>query len=253
MNRKIAGILFLAAFCLAAVLPAAPALSAQSESPGMLTEILKKTEAFYQRTNALSADFRQITSSAAGGALSKTEATGRLFYQKPRQMRWEYLSPEAQVFVANQQLAWLYVPSERQMSMFDSKTLFASPLAQTFFDGIVEVKKHFDVTLDSKQSTKATAVLKLKPREQDPNIKELLLWIDMTNYHISSIESHDALGNTNRIYMDSQNGLPSLDAKLFQLDIPPSTIVVDTDGRELTPSDIDKLKLKMGHPQDGQK
>ena len=248
MNRNISGIVFLAAFLLAGLLPAAPVLPAQSESPAMLTEILKKTESFYQHTQALSADFRQITSSAAGGALSKTEASGRLYYQKPRQMRWEYLAPESQLFVANQQLAWLYAPSEKQIALFDSKTLFASPLAQTFFDGIVEVKKHFDVTLDSKQSNKSTAVLKLKPREQDPAIQELLLWIDMVTFHISSLESRDALGNTNRIYLDAQHAVPSLDAKLFQLDIPPSTIVVDADGRELTPADVDKLKLKMGHP-----
>ena len=250
MNCKIPGIAILAALLLTGLLPASPALSAQSDPPALLTEILKKTEAYYQKTQALSADFRQVTSSAAGGALSKTEASGRLYYQKPRQMRWEYLAPESQLFVANQQLAWLYVPSEKQISLFDSKTLFASPLAQTFFDGIVEVKKHFDVTLDSKQSNKSTAVLKLKPREQDPTIRELLLWIDMTTYHISSIESHDVLGNTNRIYLDAQSAIPSLDGKLFQLEIPPSTIVVDAEGHELKPADIDRLKLKMGLPQE---
>lgn len=218
---------------------------AAAESSLVLGEILKKTESKYQQTQAFTAYFHQWTTSAAAGAMSATEATGRVYYEKPRQMRWEYEKPEPQTFVANQQLAWLHVPSEKQISLFDAKSLFASPLAQTFFDGIVELKNNFDVTLDLKQSNNALAVLKLIPKKEDPNIKTLFLWIDLQSYRISTVESHDALGNTNRILLDSQSAVPHLDPGFFQLDIPPSTVVVDTEGRQLTPSDIENLKLKL--------
>ncbi len=211
----------------------------------MLGEILSKTEANYQKIQAFTATFRQMTTSSAAGTVTPGEAVGRLYYAKPRLMRWEYDKPEQQVFVANNQFAWLYVPGENQISMFDAKKLFASPLAQTFFDGAVGLKNHFDVTLDAGQSSRNFAVLKLVPKQEDPSIKLLFLWIDLQTYRISRIESQDILGNTNRITIESLSPHPSLDARLFQLDAPPMTKIFDAEGREFTPEEIDQLKSKI--------
>ncbi len=216
-----------------------------AEQSPMLGEILKNTEAHYQQIQSFVADFRQSTTSSAASAMTTTEALGKLYYEKPRQMRWEYRKPEPQVFVANRQLAWLYAPSDSQISLFDAKSLFSSPLAQAFFDGIIELKNNFQVSLDPKQSNKSSAVLKLVPKTEDPNIKTLYLRIDLQTYRIMSIESLDALGNTNRIVLDSQTAVPHLDPKLFQLEVPPGTVVTDTDGRELNPGEIDTLKQKL--------
>jgi outer membrane lipoprotein carrier protein len=215
-----------------------------AESPLAVGEILKKTGATYSQTRAFSANFHQSVTSAAASNMA-TEAAGKLYYEKPRQMRWEYEKPEPQVFVANQQLAWLYVPSEKQISLTDPKRIFSHPLAQTFFEGVTELKKHYEVTLDHGQSTRESAVLKLMPRKEDPEIKILYLSIDLQTYRISGIEVHNALGNINRISLDSQRIVASLDPKLFELDIPPSVDTVDTEGRPLSPSDIEKLKQKL--------
>ncbi|HOI93649.1 MAG TPA: outer membrane lipoprotein carrier protein LolA [Syntrophobacter fumaroxidans] len=219
--------------------------TARANQAALLSDILKKTEANYQKIQAFTANFHQSTTSAAASTMTTTQASGKLFYEKPRQMRWEYEKPEPQVFVANRDLAWLYVPADKQISLFDAKTLFASPLAQTFFDGMVELKKHFQVSLDPKQSSKATAVLRLVPKQEDPNIKALFLRIDLQTYKIITIESHDALGNANRIMLDSQNSVPQLDRKLFELDTPPGITATDMDGRELSPAEIDNLKQKL--------
>lgn len=217
---------------------------AAGEPTLMLGEILRKTEANYQQTQAFTAFFRQMTTSAAASSMV-TESSGKLYYEKPRQMRWEYDKPEPQTFVANQQLAWLHVPVDRQISLYDARTLFASPLAQTFFDGVVELKNNFEVSLDLKQSTSARAVLRLIPKKEDPQIKKLFLWIDLPAYRISAIESHDALGNTNKIVLESQVAVTSLEQKLFQLEVPPSTVVMDMEGKPLTPADIENLKRKL--------
>jgi outer membrane lipoprotein carrier protein len=215
-----------------------------ADPPLAVADILKKVESTYQQTQAFSAIFHQSVASAAVSGMS-TEAIGKLYYEKPRQMRWEYETPEPQVFAANKQTAWLYVPAERQISLSDSKKIFSHPLAQTFFDGVGALKKHYEVTLDHKQSSKASAVLKLTPRKEDPEIKTLYLTIDLQTYRIASIELVNALGNINRITLDNQRAVPSLDPKLFQLDVPPSVAVVDAEGRPLTPSEIDKLKLPL--------
>lgn len=218
--------------------------SVLADSPLVVANILKKVEATYQQTQAFTASFQQSVTSAAVSTMS-TEASGRLYYEKPKQMRWEYDKPEAQVFVANRQLAWLYVPAEKQISLSDSKKIFSHPLAQTFFEGVGALKKHYEVTLDHKQSSKETAVLKLVPRKDDPEIKTLFLSIDLQTYRISTIEVLNAMGNANRISLDSLRAVASLDPKLFQMDIPPSVDVVDAEGRPLTPTEIERLKLPL--------
>jgi outer membrane lipoprotein carrier protein len=205
-----------------------------------LQEILAKVESHYKNLQAYTAYFKQVTSSAATSIT--TEATGKLYYQKPKQMRWEYETPEVQTFAVNNQLAWLYVPQEKQISLFDANVFFSSPLSRTFFEGVFELKKQFHVVLDHNQSNQANAVLVLTPKEEDPNIQSLRLQIDLKNYQILSLETKDALGNTNRIALESQKEKTSVEPRLFQLDVPPSTVVVDAGGRELTPAEIQKLK-----------
>jgi len=216
-------------------------LLGHAESPLVAAEILKKTGATYQQTLAFSANFHQSVTSAAASNVT-TEASGKLYYEKPRQMRWEYEKPEPQIFVANHQIAWLYVPSEKQISLSDSKKIFSHPLAQTFFEGVAELRKNYQVTLDHNRSGRDLAVLKLLPKNEDPEIKTLYLSIDLQSHRISIIEVHNALGNINRISLDSQRTVASLDPKLFQLDIPPSVDIVDAEGRPLTPVEIEKLK-----------
>ena len=235
---------------LAVLLIAAAVRPSLAAAPVAMGEILKRTESYYQGLQAFSADFVQLTTSSATNTIT-TEAAGILYYQKPRQMRWEYQTPEPQVFVANREIAWLYVPSEHQISLFDAKTFFNSPLAQTFFEGISGLKKHFEVTLDPVQSTLAVAVLKLIPKEEDPNIKQLRLWIDLKSYEITKVETQDALANTNLIVLKSQKDVPDFKADLFQLQVPDSTNVVDAEGRELSQVEINKLKRKLVPKQEG--
>jgi outer membrane lipoprotein-sorting protein len=110
---------------------------------------------------------------------------------------------------------------------------------------MVELRKHFDVSLDPRQSTKVASVLKLLPKQDDPNIRVLYLTIDLQTYQITSIESHDALGNTNRIALDTQKAHSTLDPKLFQLDIPSGATVLDTNGREIPTAEVEKLRNKL--------
>ncbi len=226
------------------VLCSAGGVSAAGSSP-MLGEILARTEANYQNIHAFTAIFRQKTTSAATGTLSAGEARGRLYYAKPRLMRWEYDMPEAQTFVANNQFAWLYAPADNQVTMFDADKLFSAPMARTFFDGALGLKNHFDVTLDPVQSTQNTAVLQLVPKKEDPNVKLAYLWIDLKSYRICRIETHDVLGNSNEISLDSFTPHLGLDPELFRLDVAPSAKIIGVDGRELSPAEIDQLKAKI--------
>ncbi len=240
MNKHICRLLSLCCIALFFCAPSSTGLAAEKPLPA-LGDILKGTEACYQRLHAYTAHFRQRTTSASAGAMT-TEADGTLYYQKPRRMRWEYATPERQIFVANQDLAWLYAPEDKQISMFEGKTFFDSPLARTFFDGVFELRKNFDVTLEARESTNATAVLKLKPRQEDPHIDALKLWINLSDHRIVSLETRDAMGNINRLILEDQKDALSLDPKLFRLDVPEGVMVTNAEGRELDAKEVEEVQ-----------
>lgn len=231
--------------CLLAVLvflcSAAQPAAGQALSIG---EILSKTQANYRSIHAFTATFSQKTVSAAAATLG-AEKAGKLYYAKPRQMRWEYDVPEKQLFVANNKLAWLYTHDENQITVFDAQKLFASPLASTFFDGALKLRDHFNVTLDPVLSTSNTAVLQLTPLRQDPSIKLAYLWINLHTYLISRVETQDLLGNTNTITIDSFTPRPSLDPGLFRLQVPPMARVLGSNGRILTTGQIEQLESEI--------
>jgi outer membrane lipoprotein carrier protein len=225
-------------FCSADRAPAAgPARS--------IGEILSKTEANYQSIHAFTAVFTQKTVSAAASTLGAEKATGRLYYAKPRLMRWEYDKPEKQAFVANNKFAWLYSSNENRITLFDAQKLFTSPLASTFFDGALRLRDNFNVSLDPVLSTPETAVLRLTPLRQDPGIKFAYLWINLRTYLISRVQTQDLLGNTNEITLSSFTPRPSLDPELFRLQVPAMAKVFDSNGLMLTPARIVRLQSEI--------
>ena len=76
------------------------AITAHSAGPS--SELIAKIQKKYDQTHSLSADFLQKTRSQA--ASMGTSARGRLFFLKPRAIRWDYEQPKQQ-FVINEDKA----------------------------------------------------------------------------------------------------------------------------------------------------
>lgn len=67
----------------------------------------------YKRSHTLQADFFQQYSE--GGRVTRSEA-GVAYFRRPGKMRWEYRSPEENLFVVDGKFAWFYVPADRTVS-----------------------------------------------------------------------------------------------------------------------------------------
>lgn len=208
-------------------------------------EILARMENAYRGIAAYTADFTQWTTSVATSGAT-TEARGVFYYQKPQRMRWEYDMPERQIFVAFKDTAWLYVPEDRQISLFEIKELLQSPIMRTFFEGVVELKENFQATLDAAASTEETAVLRLTPTREDPNVRALRVWVDTAQYTIAEIEALDALGNINRIQFHNHKLVPNLPKELFAFNPDDGVLVLDPSGRKLNAEEIGALRRRLG-------
>ncbi|MBS1867697.1 MAG: outer membrane lipoprotein carrier protein LolA [Acidobacteria bacterium] len=79
---------------------------------------VKKLEDAYKHPRTLQAAFLQEYSE--GGKTTRTEA-GIAYFRRPGKMRWEYASPEKNLFVVDGKFAWFYVPADRTVSRVAAK------------------------------------------------------------------------------------------------------------------------------------
>src|SRR5215471_16782156 len=79
---------------------------------------VKKLEDAYRRARTLQASFFQEYSES--GKITRTEA-GTAYFRRPGKMRWEYASPEKNLFIVDGKFAWFYVPADRTVSRIAAK------------------------------------------------------------------------------------------------------------------------------------
>jgi len=70
-------------------------------------------ETTYKSARTLQANFLQIYSE--GGRVTRTES-GVAYFRRPGKMRWEYASPEKNLFVVDGKFAWFFVPADHTVS-----------------------------------------------------------------------------------------------------------------------------------------
>ena len=90
--------------------------------------IAAKLEARYRGPHTLRATFLERYSE--NGQVVRSEA-GEAYFRRPGKMRWEYESPEKNVFLVDGKTAWFYVPADHTVTRAPAKqsTDWRTPLA----------------------------------------------------------------------------------------------------------------------------
>ena len=90
--------------------------------------IIVLLEARYRAARTLRATFLERYSE--NGRPVRVEA-GRAYFRKPGKMRWEYESPENNLFLVDGKTAWFYVPADHTVTRVPAKqsTDWRTPLA----------------------------------------------------------------------------------------------------------------------------
>jgi outer membrane lipoprotein carrier protein len=111
---------FLAYFCVMLA-----TLSSTSPEAKLLTD---KLEARYRGSHTLAATFLERYSE--NGRVVRSEA-GVAYFRRPGKMRWEYESPEKNLFLVDGKTAWFYVPADHTVTRAPAKlsTDWRTPLA----------------------------------------------------------------------------------------------------------------------------
>lgn len=81
-------------------------------------EVVQRLELRYHGSETLQAEFLERYSE---GQRSVRVESGKVFFERPGKMRWEYEAPEQKLFVADGKFVWFYVPSDRTVTRARTK------------------------------------------------------------------------------------------------------------------------------------
>jgi chaperone LolA len=186
-----------------------------------LKDALAKLQSRYESTKTMEADFRQTVESPTLAAPLKT--SGKVAFEKPNHMRWDYDPPDKQTIVGDGETLWLYQPDMNQVIKTPLGQAFQAATPLTFLSGLGRVERDFDATLE--RETGEAWVLRLVPK-QDAALGALGLTVRKTDASIAEARITDAAGTITRIAFSNEKRNGSIEAARFKFAPPAGVDVV---------------------------
>lgn len=170
--------------------------------------MLQLVQTFYEQTKTLQADFKQTRYTRLYDRYDRAE--GKVVFKKPGKMRWDYASPNGQVFVTQGDKLLIYQPpeaGERHGQLIerglDEDQL---PAAFSFLTERGNLEKDFDARLleHDNQTFQDGYVLQLVPRTPTSSYEQLVFYVRALRSNgkqagvVQRVLILDAAGNRNR-------------------------------------------------------
>ena len=206
---------------LVACLALVAAIGAPAFAAGPLEEALQKLQARYEGTRTMEADFRQTVESPTLAAPLKT--AGKVAFEKPNRMRWDYDPPDQQTIVGDGQTLWLYQPDMKQVIKAPLGEAFQASTPLTFLSGLGRIERDFDASLE--KDTSDAWVLKLVPK-RDAALGTLGMTVRKSDASIAEARITDSVGTTTRIAFSNEKRNGSIGADRFTFSPPAGVDVV---------------------------
>ncbi len=228
---------FLAYGC--AMLAAVSATTPESKS------IAAKLEARYRGAHTLQATFLERYSES--GQVVRSEA-GIAYFRRPGKMRWEYESPEKNLFMVDGKMAWFYVPADHTVTRAPAKqsTDWRTPLALLAGEmKLSRVCARVEPTTAEKPDTLGNTVLYCPLRGEDGTAPHAAsASADTTEASPDQsvyLEVAPSTGDLARVLVREKGGVvvefkfadwrfdPPLADSFFRFDVPPGVAIVNAD------------------------
>ncbi len=182
---------------------------------------LKRLQERYEGTRTLTADFTQsVQSPTLAGSL---ESHGKVAFEKPNRMRWDYEPPDKQTIVGDGETLWIYQPDDKQVIKAPLSEAFQARTPVSFLAGLGRVERDFQASLEREDAERW--VLRLVPRK-DKGIGTLILTVRKADASVEEARITDPLGTTTRIAFRDEHRNVALEADLFHFTPPPGVDVV---------------------------
>ncbi len=186
-----------------------------------LHDALAKLQSRYESTKTMEADFKQTVE--APTLASPLSTGGKVAFEKPNRMRWDYDGPDKQTIVGDGATLWIYQPDMNQVIKAPLGEAFQASTPLTFLSGLGEVDRDFTATLEKDAGD--AWVLKLVPKK-DSALGTLLLTVRKNDASIAEARIIDSAGTTTRIAFTNERRNGKIDAARFTFTPPAGVDVV---------------------------
>ena len=186
-----------------------------------LKDALDKLQSRYEATKNMEADFRQTVESPTLAGPLKT--SGKVAFEKPNHMRWDYDPPDQQTIVGDGDTLWLYQPDMNQVIKTPLGKAFQASTPLTFLAGLGELDRDFTASLEGESGD--AWVLRLVPK-QDTAVGTLGLTVRKSDASIAEARITDTAGTTTKIAFSNEKRNGKIGADRFRFTPPAGVDVV---------------------------
>jgi outer membrane lipoprotein carrier protein len=191
-------------------------------------QAVQNLEAAFAKLRSLEADFEQEHSSAV--IATPLRETGKLYFQKPDRMRWEYDEPEPQVFVYKEGRVWNYVPEDDQLIRYALPPEQQNAAVFALLTGRARLQDDYLVEPAEFPTDLRSAVqVKLVPKVEG-DFTHILLELDARSWLISRIVTLDTAGSRQEFVFRKLKVDPRLKSSTFEIKVPEGTEIIDDTG-----------------------
>jgi outer membrane lipoprotein carrier protein len=224
------------AFCMVLLWSAAPSMAdgpakteettkPEQEAP-LLESILSQMDASYRKLRSYRAEFEQESETMT--FKRKSQASGRVYFLKPAEMRWNYLQPEVKEVYLSGERIHIYLPARNQVIEQTLNDAMPGVAPARLFMGVEELVGSFSISADcADEDVEDAYCLRLTPKKNRAiSVEEVLLWVGKKDFLPLRTESRDVLGNRTTIsFLKGEANVP-LKEELFQFQAPPDAEVM---------------------------
>lgn len=192
------------------------------------SDLLSKVQQRYVQIRSIKARFLQDSYLAA---LDQSEiSSGVMQFLKPGHMRWDYETPEAQVFLVKDRVVWLYQPELNQVIIQEFEKILLSNLPVLFLMGLADLGEQF--SLKKACRTAEGIIMELQPRSTvkggEDGLQTFHLLVDEASFIPLGGRVVDVGGNVTSILLRSVEVNPKqVGQGVFALELPPGTDISD--------------------------
>jgi outer membrane lipoprotein carrier protein len=188
-------------------------------------EAARNIEKAFASLRSLQAEFEQsyYSASLATPLLEK----GRLFLQKPDLMRWEYLEPERNIYLYKEGVSLAYFPEDNQLFRHALSPEEKDWAVFSLLSGRARIIESYTIeAAEFPTDKKASVQLKLIPLEEG-ELSYILVEADPQTWLLEKVIFLDWAGNKQEFCFREFKLNPRLDARMFELEVPPDCEVIE--------------------------
>ncbi len=154
---------------------------------------------------------------------------GAFYYNRPNQVRWEYLEPDSKVFVITESMYLAYYPALKRAEEVPIKKFVGKRLFRFLGVGqsIGDLRKYYDFQLEPKSDISDTYLLRLIPRKKSlrDHVAEMKIWVDRSSFLPRQLEYLEADGDSTLLSFQDMKVNVQVSVDRFRIDLPKDVVV----------------------------